>query len=163
MITTLPPVLTNQDYARMTAEANAWAKRVRPMLKRSAQQFKKGKKSSPVTRRTKGGGTRLEYKLADKIDYSLRFDRKYNVVEGIGFSIQRHGVFVHKGVGKGYKMFGGFVMRMSKESTRNPGGFTRQPADWFNPIIDGNVPGLADKMAEIHADLAVNAMRMRIV
>ena len=39
----------------------------------------------------------------------------------------------------------------------------RKPADWFNSIMDRNVPELADKIAKVNADAAVNALRLRIV
>ena len=48
--------------------------------------------------------------------------------------MERHGVFVHKGVGKGYKMMNGMVVRYAT-SPVGPNG-PRVPVDWFNVIID---------------------------
>ncbi|MHC1773842.1 MAG: hypothetical protein AB9834_00375 [Lentimicrobium sp.] len=43
------------------------------------------------------------------------------------------------------------------------GPIRRQPVDWFNIIMDQNVPELADKVAQLNADAAVNALRLRVV
>jgi len=43
------------------------------------------------------------------------------------------------------------------------GPVRRHPADWFNTIMDKNVPELAGKVAQLNADAAVNALRLRIV
>lgn len=153
-----PSVLTREDYNRMNQLARDWANKIRPLVKTSAKQFTKGKKSSMVLRKGKDG-TRSEYKLKIKVDKRIRYDNVM-VVESIGISIQRHGVFVHKGVGRGYKMVAGMVIRTAKNPPKGP---VRVPVDWFNPIIDAHAPELANRMAEIHADLAVNAQRMRIV
>ncbi len=42
------------------------------------------------------------------------------------------------------------------------GPILRQPADWFNTIMDQNVPELADKVAQMNADAGVNALGLRI-
>jgi hypothetical protein len=36
------------------------------------------------------------------------------------------------------------------------------PVESFNPVLDRNIPILANKLAKINADAAVNATRMRI-
>jgi hypothetical protein len=38
----------------------------------------------------------------------------------------------------------------------------RQPAEWFNPVLEQALPELADKLAEINADAVINATRMMI-
>ena len=38
----------------------------------------------------------------------------------------------------------------------------RVAVEWFNPVLDRNIPILADELANINADAAVNATRMRI-
>ena len=38
----------------------------------------------------------------------------------------------------------------------------RHPQDWFNPVMDRYVPELADKIAILNADAAINEMHVRI-
>lgn len=82
----------------------------------------------------------------------------FGLIERISFSFERHGVFVHKGVGRGYKMNGGFVLRTAK----GPRQKAREGVDWFNPIMEQNVPDLADRLAEKFADISLKATRMNI-
>jgi hypothetical protein len=99
---------------------------------------------------------RSEKKLDRSITCKIRKD--YCVVNRITFSFERHGVFVHKGVGRGYQMQGGMVVRTAKSKTTE----IRQSAEWFNPVLDKALPELADKLAEINADAVVKAMGMMI-
>jgi len=126
-----------------------WIPKVRTALKSSAKQFNDGKNISFVKRSAK----QIEYKLAPSIKSGTR--KQYGQIFAVGFSFERHGVFVHKGVGRKYPIEG-------PEPVKDPSGKTRHPVEWFNPILDRFVPELADKIAEINADLAVNATLMRI-
>ncbi len=54
-------------------------------------------------------------------------------IDGVSITFARQGVFVAKGAGPG----------------------TRQPKDWINPVLDKEVPELADKLGELGADLAL--------
>ncbi len=165
----LPSAVQRRHYLEVNLAADNFAKKVTPMLRTSAKQFTKGKKVSSVKRKDKFNNERTEYKLADKISYRLRNQRGTDLVEYIGFSFQRHGVFVHKGVGKGYAMYGGMVTRVTKGqsvNSNNPNfnksSHGRTPVDWFNHILDAETPALANQVARIHADLALNSMRMKI-
>jgi hypothetical protein len=133
-----------------------WTTNVRGKLKASAAQFTKGKKGT-VQRKNKFGSVRDEEKLIDSIRQRIFYAQ--GIAEGASFRFERHGVFVHKGVGKGYKMVNGMVVRMGGG---NSTGIGRKPVDWFNNIIDSNVPKLANDLASVNADAAVNAARMRI-
>lgn len=69
-------------------------------------------------------------------------------------------MFEHKGVGRGYQSNGnGFVTRTAKYPARVR---EREAVEWFYPVLDRNIPFLADELANINADAAVNAIRMRI-
>jgi hypothetical protein len=71
----------------------------------------------------------------------------------------RHGIFLFKGVGKGYLLVDGRIVRAI---TRHNAvyfidkKFVRQPADWFNSVFEMQIPKLADIMAEYWADRAVD-------
>jgi hypothetical protein len=86
--------------------------------------------------------------------------KEFGLTNYFGFSFERHGVFVHKGVGRGYQSNGkGLVIRTAKYPARVR---ERVAVEWFNPAPDRNIPILADELANINADAAVNATRMRI-
>lgn len=130
---------------------NKWVPKVRRALRSSARWFSDGKDGF-VMRKGRG-----EKKLAQSIgSYSKKDQGAINMV---AFSMERHGVFVHKGVGRGYNARGnGFVTRTAK----GPMERQRIAVEWFNPILDKNVPALADDIARVNADAAVNATRMKI-
>ena len=153
-----------------------WSAMVRRKLYGSVLRFSNGK-AGAVTRGIKRPQRRTEYKLRNNL--AFRTHQDYGLVDGVGFLFERHGVFVHKGVGRGYVMSGGMVVRGYKPgkevaayakaqnravgNTLLIGPVRRKPEEWFNPILDQNVPELADKVAQLNANAAVNAMRMRIV
>ena len=105
---------------------------------------------------------RTERRLEDSIRTRTRLT--YGAITGLSFVFERHGVFVHKGVGRGYEMQGGMVVRTAREDSifSNNQGKVRAAFEWFNPVIEQSLPELADKLAEINADAAVNATRMLI-
>lgn len=76
----------------------------------------------------------------------------------VGFQFPRHGVFIHKGVGRGWQMNGGTVQRVAKSEYRGE----REPKDWLNSEIEKRLPKLADEIVELKADAVVNATRMKI-
>jgi hypothetical protein len=127
-----------------------WASMVQRYLRSTASGFVHGKESS------KSRPGRTERKLANSIRASTR--KSYGVIDRATFSFERHGVFVHKGVGRGYEMQGGMVQRTAKSvSTKE-----RKPNEWFNPILEQTLPELANKLAEINADAVLNATKMMI-
>jgi hypothetical protein len=104
------------------------------------------------------GGKQVEKKLASSINSIV--SKEYGLANYVGFSFERHGVFVHKGVGRGYQSNGkGFAIRTAKNP---PAKQERVAVEWFNPVLEKHIPELADKIAEINADAAVNATKMKI-
>lgn len=107
--------MESKDNINWIQEQNAtvkgWANMVTRKLKSSALQFKHGK--SGMLQRGKGTiYQRNEDKLVNSIGRKIYMAS--GLAEGIGFKIERHGVFVHKGVGRGYIMEGGIVIRNYK-------------------------------------------------
>lgn len=101
--------------------------------------------------------------------------KRYGEIDRIGYGFERHGVFLQKGVGRGYVMRNGFVQRGIKVRVgRNlhdkrtdfravPGQINRKPKDWFNGPLANNVEKLADIVVEHYADQAIlNFKRMKI-
>lgn len=130
-----------------------WIPKVRSKLKTSVLQFNDGKTQSFIIRKRKVGKQK-EFKLILSLD--SRSHREFGAIDGVGFLFERHGVFVHKGVGRGYKADGSV-------SVKHPFGNPRVPVEWFNPIMQQKVPELADRLAQISADAVLNAARLRIV
>jgi hypothetical protein len=165
-------------YVQQNNIVRLWGLDVKSKLKSSAFQFRKGKKQQMVVRpavngpldRKLGGKVRRwkEFKLEPKLNHSLY--KKFDIYEGIGYRIQQQGVWVHKGVGRGYQMRGGMVVRVdgsgigrkkeSRMAISEP--IRRTPVDWFNPVIDANTDNLANQIALVNENAVVNAMRMKI-
>jgi hypothetical protein len=140
----------NFDPKGQNETVSKWASMVQRRLRGNAAGFVHGKESA------KSRPGRTERKLADSIRASTR--KSYGIIDRASFSFERHGVFVHKGVGRGYEMQGGMVVRTAK--SESAGG--RSPVEWFNPVLDQTLPELADKLAEINADAVVNATKVLI-
>ena len=93
-----------------------------------------------------------------KKNVSTRSKKDFGEIYLVGFVFPRHGVFVHKGVGRGWQMQGGKVVRVSKgEITKD-----RKPKDWLNSEIEKRLPKLAADISEIKADAVVDATRVKI-
>jgi hypothetical protein len=121
-----------------------------------------------------------------------RTRQNYGATESIVFNFNRYGVFFHKGVGRGYIMLGNKVIRGSNwdskilmrrtmkqgEKERNPvsrlnsgsgSGIPRNreskgriPREWFNPVLDSEFPKLADMVAEMRADMALDSVGIKM-
>jgi hypothetical protein len=153
----IPPILIPHSSAafdpRSQNEAvTKWASMVQRRLRDSAIRFSHGKDGTIIR------PGRSETKLRGSIKGST--SKQYGVIDRASIIFERHGVFVHKGVGRGYHMQGGTVIRTAKLQVPNPR--PRTAHEWFNPIIEQSLPKLADKLAEINADAVVNATRMII-
>jgi hypothetical protein len=144
-----------QTIQQQNALVLRWDPMVRSSLRGSARWFSDGKTESFVLR---DGGKQTEKKLAASI--MSKVGKEFGLANYVGFSFERHAVFVHKGVGRGYQSNGkGLVIRTAKYPARVR---ERVAVEWFNPVLDRNVPILANELANINADAAVNATRMKI-
>lgn len=139
------------DVAKQNDLVKKWAPKVKRRLKNAARVFTDGKNTSFVIR-----PGRTEGKLVDSI--TARVGKRMGVNELVSFSFERHGVFVHKGVGHGYNVVGGMVVRTAK----GPMDTARIPVPWFNQVLDQQVPILADQIAVINANAALNAVKLHI-
>ena len=128
-----------------------WASKVKGELKKSASWFSDGKDKPFVVH-----GNQKEGKLAQSIESKIR--KEYGAIDKLSYSFERHGVFVHKGVGRGYVASGSFVTRIAKGEQKSP----RVAVEWFNPVLDRNLPELANRLTELNADIAINSTLMHI-
>ncbi len=168
--------VTIQDYLQLNIVLRNWAVMVKSVLRNSASRFQKGKAGTrtrpaadgPLRKKFPNIKTWKEHKIKDRLDYKVY--NKHGIAEGVGFRIQRHGVFVHKGVGRGYQVRGGMVVRVDGKGVGRKkmdraiisAPIRRQPVDWFNQAVDMHTGELADRVAEVHENLVVNSLRMRI-
>ena len=139
----------NDDSKEQNAVVRKWISMVQKRLKLNTASFSHGKNQS----RFHHG--RLERKLTDSLRSQTK--QKYGVIDQASIIFERHGVFVHKGVGRGYKMVGGTVVRTAKSVIPLT---TRVPREWFNPAIDQLLPELVEKLEQINTDAVINATRL---
>ena len=126
--------------------------------------------SIDVTRQLRGNVRMLvkqDEKLSESIEPNLYLEK--GEAERIGFSFAREGVYIHKGAGRGQGGFRGGSKWTDKHGTlkRNKSAFffkmgtgSRKPIRWFDPVIDKNLPFLADVVAEYAADMQMDATRI---
>lgn len=110
--------------------------------------------------------------LSDSIRPNLYYDHKYaKEVNRVGFSFVREGIYIHKGAGHGQGGFKGgsewYNIHGAKKTTiraslMKMGQGNRQPKEWFDPIIEQEIPQLADLIADYSATLQIDATNIFI-
>ena len=113
----------------------------------------------------------LQPRLSESIEPNIRFDKKYMLeTRSVGFSLARHGVYLHHGAGRGYGGTTGssWTDRYGTLKKTNPKSFgkagtgNRDEEHWFNSVIERNADELADIVAEYSLDLTVNVASIMI-
>src|SRR5674476_279958 len=127
--------LTHTEVQEQNEAVSKWSSMVQRRLRQSLQQFNNGKNST--VQRPGRSERMLRASLFSKTK------KDYGVIDRVSIQFERHDVFVHKGVGNGYKMKGGTVIRTAKKPIPDPQ--PRVAVEWFNPILDQTLPELADK------------------
>lgn len=109
--------------------------------------------------------------LSDSLKANLYYDRKYGKeANRIGFSFAREGIYIHKGAGRGQGgIIGGrwidkhgSLKERAAESAGLQGTGNRKPLRWFDPVIEGRLPQLADLVADYSATMQINATNIYI-
>lgn len=77
---------------------------------------------------------------------------KEGAIYKVGFGLLRHGIFVEKGVGRGWPI-----------SRAGSGAGGRVPKPWFNPVVEPAVQELADELAKTQADVQADIITDRIL
>jgi hypothetical protein len=148
--------LTPEGVQEQNAIVRRWIPGVNRELRASAAWFQFGK-TQPFIMRGTGAKRRQEGKLVNSIKPSTK--QSYGEIDTISFHFERHGIFVHKGVGRGWEMNGKLVTRTAKGKMKNGG---RNVVEWFNPVIEKKAPLLADQIAVVNADAVLNATKLMI-
>ncbi|MDR1542873.1 MAG: hypothetical protein LBS50_00390 [Prevotellaceae bacterium] len=99
--------------------------------------------------------------LKSNIRERFKFENNQNGIKqifNVGYSFPIQGIWVHYGVGIGYKREGGSV----KRTARNPPTKLRTPKDWFNSKIKQNLPELEKIVEETYDNVVINATNIFI-
>lgn len=161
-----------QDIEKQNEVVAQWSSMVQRHLRGATVILQHGKDNS-ISRPAKAP-VRTESKLETSITSIPK--QHYGITDRVAIKFERHGVFVHKGVGRGYEMKAGMVTRTPQnligilknkrmtvhEKINARSSIARQPYEWFNPVLEQSLPELADKLAEINADAVLNSTRMMI-
>lgn len=144
-----------ESVARFNNQVSAWADKVEAQLKASAQ----------TSFHHRAEDSSLFPHLADSIKSNLHKDKTYKMeVRSVGFSLARHGVFMHHGAGSGY---GGFIgskwtdaygtlKSTSTDSLGKMDSGNRKAVHWFNDVIERNMEELVGIVADYTLDMTVN-------
>jgi hypothetical protein len=128
----------SEEIEAFNEQIKAWSEKVKFALE-------------PSIRSNNISGSRLLRSIKNTYQYD------YGEIFRLGFSFARHGIFIHKGVGRGYHAQGGVVVKTS----RTP-GFNRQPKPWFNPVVESHLDELGE-IIKVHNETAiVNSSRIFI-
>lgn len=122
------------------------------ILNQKVQQWS-AETAALITSRISGLGIIDTGKLLGSIKGRIRYES--GVSERVSYPFPRYGIFIAKGVGKGWPI----------ESVKGNGAIiaaagrkARAAKDWFNPVLDQQVPKLADLVAEHGADVVVKGI-----
>lgn len=115
---------------------------------------------------------KADRKLSDSISPNIYYDNKYGAKEAnrIGFSFVREGIHLHKGAGRGqggskgskwYNRFGERKETLASSLNKMDTG-NRKAIEWFDPIIDLELPQLADLVADYSATVFIDSSQIYI-
>jgi len=100
----------------------------------------------------------------------MKTKKDFGEIDRIIFNFPRHGVFFHKGVGRGYINIAGKVIRGKRNQESKHGSNTlentirkentgplrgllyRHPKHWFSSVFETEIPKLADNITRLKAD-----------
>lgn len=126
-----------------------WTLSTRGKMRTNINTSKKADSKDSISRNTK--------KLDKSITYKLKKDK--GEVIRIRYSFEKHGIYLHYGVGRGYVKNGSSVtrgIRVSKKTLiSKAGAINRKPKDWFDKEIKNNLSHLANVVQEYHGDKAL--------
>lgn len=110
--------------------------------------------------------------LSKSIKPRVYYDRQYaKEANRIGFSFEREGIYMHKGAGRGQGGFKGGSSWYNNKGERKQtltsslmkmGSNNRQAKEWFDPIVEREVPQLADIVSDCSVSLVINATNLYI-
>jgi hypothetical protein len=120
--------------------------RVNEIVRRGAANLKARLIASIKGKGMKHVDSRSNYQPLTSL--STRVSLRSGLADRIRVKFKKTGVFVHKGVGRG-------------TTAAQVGSTTRQPEEWFNPIVDQFADELAEEMADELVDVIFNSIKIK--
>lgn len=132
-----------------------------------------------VTMQLKATITARSIRIARELKPKAYTD-KYGVIDRLGFSFPRHGVYIHKGAGRGQggtigsqwtklKVINGIevstgIIRHTNPNSLNAsqGSGNRKAFAWFDPVIKNRLSELADIVTNYFDTMIIDATRIYI-
>jgi len=131
-----------------------------------------------VAQQLKAGISLRSLRIANELKPKAYTD-KYGLINRLGFSFPRHGVYIHKGAGRGQggftgskwsylKRINGIEINTSIIRHTNPTSLGKQNEGnrhayrWFDPIIKKRLPELADICTRYFDTMIIDATRIYI-
>ncbi len=141
-------------------DVRAWGNKTASVLRTTVKsRFSKGKTTNRIYRSGIHQG-KSERKLAGSIRAKFRKEPGGEQIDTIGFNLERHGVFLQKGVGRGYVAQGGGVARIAKSEDAKA---FRNKDDWFNGTLQKRIPELSEIIVKHTGNaIVLNTKRMFI-
>ena len=104
---------------------------------------------------------------------------KYGLIDRLGFSFPRHGIYIHKGAGRGQGGFSGskwsylkringieintnIVRHTNPASLGKQNGGNRQAYRWFDPVLKNRLPELSDICMRYFDTMLIDATKIYI-
>lgn len=117
-------------------------------------------------------------RIANELQPKAYTDR-YGLIDRLGFSFPRHGIYIHKGAGRGQggfigskwsylKRINGIEINTSTIRHTNPAslgkqnGGNRTAYHWFDPVIKNRLPELADICMRYFDTMLIDATKIYI-
>ena len=97
------------------------------------------------------------------------FKKRDGMISKITLKIKKSGIYREKGAGKGMggKKGSSWIDSKGQRKTTNPnslgkaGTGNRQPAPWFNPVVEKYADDLANKLADEFVEIAFNNLKLK--
>lgn len=141
-------------------DIRAWGNKTAGLLRSEVKsRFTKGKANPRIYKSGIHQG-KSERKLSGSIRAKFRKEPDGEQIDTIGFDLERHGVFLQKGVGRGYVAQGGGVARIAKSEEAKA---FRSKENWFNGTLEKRIPELSKTIVKHTGDaIVLNTKRMFI-
>jgi len=149
---------SSMNIPAFNADVKKWGFVTSSHLKRSVASLSKGKSAVRIYNSGIHQGKK-ERKLQQSIKATFQTEQGGAQIESIGFGLERHGVFLQKGVGRGYSMQGGSAQRTA---TNEPIAF-RTRNNWYNSVLEFRKENLAKVIVKHTGNsIVMNTKRMFI-
>jgi hypothetical protein len=151
------------NFDAFNARVDEFGKRYKDLFKADIIKLaNKGKNRSKYVHINVDGKdkkTLVEKKLADSLQ--VKFRSESGTIYRISFPFIKHGIYVALGVGRGYEMQGGNVVRTAA-SVLKDGFVGREPKDWIKPRFEQARAELTVIVAEEFAKITLTNYGLKL-